>query len=108
MNGGGDEILGFHIRRHGLDHGGCICADHHHPCLGDIGVSVKHHPVPSYGGRSARTLATGEGRHHLSVPPLPCSCSAAASRLDAAFHSAAAARSGRALPSASCGWCLFA
>jgi hypothetical protein len=41
MTGGGDEIPGFHLCRHGLDHGGGICARDHHPLLGDIGVSVK-------------------------------------------------------------------
>ena len=44
MNGGGDEILGFHIRRHGLDHGGSICTDRCHPFPGNIGVPVEQDP----------------------------------------------------------------
>ena len=47
-HGGDDEIPGFHLFRHAPDHGGRICTDLCHPCLGDVGVPVEQDPERLY------------------------------------------------------------
>ena len=76
MHGGNDEIPGFHLCRHALDHGGGIRPDHYHPCLGDVGVSVEQEAKslsrldPGMRDPKLLPLAHAPGKAHFNLGKL--------------------------------------